>query len=226
MNLNETIETGRKYRVKNGSAWKRFSFWTKASDVECDDGETMEQKADTIKNSVHSLDVSGSAIVYTKNDGSTKSLPIPTASCTLNDLGISATAEEINKLHAIDGAICTEQKAAELISQKIPPNINGTPMEGSADGTISNMYKIGNLTVMWGNKYVEFESSEWDTGEDTVQFDTPFSGVNTYQFIYNVEGQIRQAVIKDKAVDHIDFTITKTDPTNCQGNIIWIAIGY
>lgn len=47
MALNEQIVTGRKFRkcidVVN-KAWQRISFWTKACDVEFDDGMTAEDK--------------------------------------------------------------------------------------------------------------------------------------------------------------------------------------
>lgn len=49
MAINETIQIGKKYRVlidsTNGyEKWNRYSFWTHASDVEFDDGETLESK--------------------------------------------------------------------------------------------------------------------------------------------------------------------------------------
>ena len=45
MAINETISTGNKYRrLKDASTklWQRLSFWTKASDVEFDNGATAE----------------------------------------------------------------------------------------------------------------------------------------------------------------------------------------
>ena len=47
MAVNETIVTGRKFRKLVDEAnkiWQRISFWTKASDVEFDDGMTAEEK--------------------------------------------------------------------------------------------------------------------------------------------------------------------------------------
>lgn len=47
MAINETIQTGRKFRKlidEDSRLWQRISFWTKASDVEFDDNETAETK--------------------------------------------------------------------------------------------------------------------------------------------------------------------------------------
>ncbi len=47
MAINEQIVTGRKFRKLLDEAtklWQRISFWTKASDVEFDDGRTAEEK--------------------------------------------------------------------------------------------------------------------------------------------------------------------------------------
>ena len=47
MTVNETIVTGRYFRKLIDAAtrqWQRFSFWTKASDVEFDDGKNAQDK--------------------------------------------------------------------------------------------------------------------------------------------------------------------------------------
>ena len=52
MAVNESIVTGRKFRKLIDEAtklWQRISFWTKASDVEFDDGQTAETKMGAIK---------------------------------------------------------------------------------------------------------------------------------------------------------------------------------
>ena len=51
MAINEQIVTGRKFRKLIDEAnkiWQRISFWTKATDVEFNDGKTAEQKLGTI----------------------------------------------------------------------------------------------------------------------------------------------------------------------------------
>lgn len=51
MAVNEKIVTGRKFRRlidRDSKLWQLISWWTKASDVEFDDGKTAEQKVGTI----------------------------------------------------------------------------------------------------------------------------------------------------------------------------------
>lgn len=51
MPINEKIITGRKFRRlidKEAKLWQRFSWWSKADDVEFDDGKTAEQKLGNI----------------------------------------------------------------------------------------------------------------------------------------------------------------------------------
>lgn len=62
MALNEQIVTGRKFRkcidVAN-KIWQRISFWTKASDVEFNDGETAEDKVMALSNLLKALTANG-----------------------------------------------------------------------------------------------------------------------------------------------------------------------
>lgn len=56
--INEQIVTGRKFRKLIDEAsrlWLRVSFWTKACDVEFDDGETAETKFSNITNTIDNL---------------------------------------------------------------------------------------------------------------------------------------------------------------------------
>lgn len=58
MSVNEQIVTGRKFRKLIDEAtklWQRISFWTKASDVEFDDGQTAETKMGAINGITDSL---------------------------------------------------------------------------------------------------------------------------------------------------------------------------
>ena len=50
MPIDETIVTGKKFRVWDAvlNKWKRMSYWTKASDVELDNGENVEDKVSEI----------------------------------------------------------------------------------------------------------------------------------------------------------------------------------
>ncbi len=58
MAVNEKIQTGRKFRKlidEDSRLWLRISFWTKASDVEFDDGETAETKLSNVENRIHDI---------------------------------------------------------------------------------------------------------------------------------------------------------------------------
>ena len=58
MAINEQIQTGRKFRKlidESSRLWLRISFWTKASDVEFDDGETGETKLSNVENRIHDI---------------------------------------------------------------------------------------------------------------------------------------------------------------------------
>lgn len=60
MAVNEQIVTGRKFRKLLDEAtklWQRISFWTKATDVEFDDGQTAESKMGAIKGITTDLNV-------------------------------------------------------------------------------------------------------------------------------------------------------------------------
>ena len=63
MAINEEIVTGRKFRKLVDEAaklWQRISFWTKACDVEFDDGRTAEEKLGAINGITDSLNSSSS----------------------------------------------------------------------------------------------------------------------------------------------------------------------
>lgn len=63
--VNEQIVTGRKFRKLIDEAtklWQRISFWTKANDVEFDDGENAETKLSAINGITDSLTSTSSNI--------------------------------------------------------------------------------------------------------------------------------------------------------------------
>ncbi|MBO5054868.1 MAG: hypothetical protein J6C64_00730 [Lachnospiraceae bacterium] len=64
MAVNETIITGRKFRKlidKPSKLWQRYSFWTKASDVEFNDGKTAQEKLGAIDGITDNLELADSA---------------------------------------------------------------------------------------------------------------------------------------------------------------------
>lgn len=65
MAINETISTGNKYRrLKDAPTklWQRLSFWTKASDVEFDNGATAETSLGNIQGITDSVNSNASNI--------------------------------------------------------------------------------------------------------------------------------------------------------------------
>lgn len=60
MAVNEQISTGRFYRRlinETSKLWERISFWNKASDTECNDGQTVETKIGAFKGVTTSTNV-------------------------------------------------------------------------------------------------------------------------------------------------------------------------
>lgn len=89
MAVNEQIVTGRKFRKlmnETTKLWQRFSFWTKATDVEFNDGKTAETKLGAI-------------------NGITSDL-----SCT--DSSIAASAAALNQVNRSFSDACNTIKAA------------------------------------------------------------------------------------------------------------------
>ena len=68
--INEQIIIGRKYRRlidKAAKLWQRISWWTKASDVEFDDGKTAEQKLGNINGITSDFSVNDESIAASSN---------------------------------------------------------------------------------------------------------------------------------------------------------------
>ncbi len=77
MAVNEQIVTGRKFRKLVDEAaklWQRISFWTKASDVEFNDGKTAEEKIGSLNfvsltsNEYNNLAVKDNTTIYFVTD--------------------------------------------------------------------------------------------------------------------------------------------------------------
>ena len=72
MAINEEIVTGRKFRKlvdETKRLWQRISFWTKACDVEFNDGQTAEEKLGKINGITDSLDSTSSNIALSAAAG-------------------------------------------------------------------------------------------------------------------------------------------------------------
>lgn len=72
MAFNEQIVTGRKFRKlvnETTKLWQRISFWTKACDVEFNDGTTAETKLGAINGITNSLVASNDNIALSSTAG-------------------------------------------------------------------------------------------------------------------------------------------------------------
>ena len=84
MAINEKIVTGRKFRRlidKESRLWQRISYWTKACDVEFDDGKTAETKIASINDDLRQIpkfiidEESGKITGYTTEAGADTVFP-------------------------------------------------------------------------------------------------------------------------------------------------------
>lgn len=89
--INEQIVTGRKFRKlvdETTKLWQRISFWTKASDVEFNDGKTAEEKIGNLNDITNSLQ---SKITQLTNSENNIQSQITQLTNTINNLGTQAT---------------------------------------------------------------------------------------------------------------------------------------
>ena len=88
MAINETIVTGRKFRKlidEVNKIWQRISFWTKAVDVEFNDGKTAETKIGAINGVTDSLTSTASNVAASAKAVKTLNDKITQINSNLND---------------------------------------------------------------------------------------------------------------------------------------------
>ncbi|MCI8418469.1 MAG: hypothetical protein HFI33_13425 [Lachnospiraceae bacterium] len=87
MAINEQIVTGRKFRKLMDEAnkiWQRISFWTKASDVEFNDGKNAETKLGAINGITSDLNCDDPTIAASAKSVRTLNTTITNMSTTFN----------------------------------------------------------------------------------------------------------------------------------------------
>ena len=92
--INEKIVTGRKFRKlidETTKLWQRISFWTKASDVEFDDGKTAEEKLGAINGITDSLTSKNTNIALSAAAGNNLQTQITQLQNSINNLGPQMT---------------------------------------------------------------------------------------------------------------------------------------
>ena len=133
--VNEQIVTGRKFRKLIDEAtklWQRISFWTKASDVEFDDGSTAETKMGAINGITDSL-------VSTSSN-------IAASAKALNQLNNKLAGQLPSGIKLITEGSGADTKyyaqlGADTASKKLLGN-NIKLKRGSANGTAGEQIKI------------------------------------------------------------------------------------
>lgn len=106
--MTETKVTGKKYRIctdATNDKWDRVSFWTKASDVELDDGTTVQNKITSLTSEMTSL---GESVA----DGKASVASAITAKgvTTASDASFATMASNIGSISAGSGAMTITQK--------------------------------------------------------------------------------------------------------------------
>ena len=99
MAINEEIVTGRKFRKLLDEAtrlWQRISFWTKASDVEFDDGKTAEEKLGGINGITDSLKSKNSNIALSAAAGNDLQTQITRLNNSSPQMTLNGTTLTIN----------------------------------------------------------------------------------------------------------------------------------
>lgn len=94
MAVNEQIVTGRAYRTLIDAAtklWQKISFWTKASDVEFNDGNTAETKVGAIDGITDSLTATSSNVALSANAGNNLQTQITQLNGNLQVFSVSGT---------------------------------------------------------------------------------------------------------------------------------------
>ena len=94
MAINEEIVTGRKFRKLVDEAtklWQKISFWTKACDVEFDDGKTAEEKLGAINGITDSLTSTSSNIALSAAAGKNLQNQVTQLTNSINNLGPQMT---------------------------------------------------------------------------------------------------------------------------------------
>ena len=126
MAINEQIVTGRRYRrlIEDGDVnlWQRISFWTMASDVEFDDGETLEDKISNLEDQIATGDAEAEDVLEGKTFSASGSVGV-TGTMT-NNGSVSVTLEEGESYtipegyHDGTGTVTAEEVEAKPLRRK------------------------------------------------------------------------------------------------------------
>ena len=165
MAVNEQIVTGRKFRKLIDEAnklWQRISFWTKASDVEFNDGKNAETKFGAINGVTDSLTSTASNIA-----ASAKAVK------TLNDkvTQLSSNLRHLPELEVVEGTVPIGTNMVDVGKQIV------AVCTGIADGGIpggGSVYMTtfcsGNFSINMGQSYTDVSQHPYAVVIDGTKF--------------------------------------------------------
>lgn len=132
MTVNEQIVSGRKFRRlinESTNLWQRISFWTKASDVELNNGQTVEDALSNIKNDITNINNS------ITNDIITKTLPAGSTTITITNSKITTNSVftfytsiygvNPNTVSVSNGSITMTFQAPQTVAMQVGVKIDG-----------------------------------------------------------------------------------------------------
>lgn len=146
MAINETISTGNKYRrLKDASTklWQRLSFWTKASDVEFDNGATAETSLGNIQGITDSVNSNASNIAASAAAVNTLNSNITTQTGRINVyVGDDKNLHFVNSAGADTVLNFSKLNEVSEIYNKVITSNGTNPLTTNIDIQIGEMYYL------------------------------------------------------------------------------------
>lgn len=178
MAINETISTGNKYRrLKDATnkIWQRISFWTKASDVEFDNGTTLEASLGNIQGITDSVSSTSSNIA-----ASAKAVQTINSNLQNLDTSLTATVDNINVYVGDDGLLhFTNKDGADTAL-----NFNNFENAFKNEVTLSSGSGTGSTNAATIGRYCIYCIGKNGSGDATVSI----NGIDTYWSVAGITG--------------------------------------
>ena len=182
MAVNEQIVTGRKFRKLVDEAtklWQRISFWTKATDVEFDDGQTAESKMGAIKGITTDLNVT--------------------------ETGYAADATMLTQLYSeIQGAIQMLKNDLSVLDTRVTNAINGGSLAPPFSynwinspytnlvGSVISLFENTATSLKGGSRNHPSAGGSFNLGRN---WSTGIAVKNGYKFVYDISNYRKSSFI-------------------------------
>ena len=162
MAVNEQIVTGRKFRKLIDEAnklWQRISFWTKASDVEFNDGKNAETKFGAINGVTDSLTSTASNIAASAKAVKTLNDKVTQLSSNLSKKKVATATKHENNNMSTTGCAVTITVPADCVKGTLIADLYGYNDSRGCSIQITNSagIKTSNqlLDCFTGNSYAQ-----------------------------------------------------------------------